>query len=168
MLFLLRKLLGNRVKSQGHLYFPGSVAEHLRLRTQRDNRSSYVKPDLMVFPPAYELPADAHRDRSDCALRMHKGAPPPELAVEILLVSSVARDYGVKRQLYAALGVQEYWICDVGGIRHPGSPVELQVYRLTADQTYAEVLPSWTDMAQDDTPTFWSDVCRFIHMKCGA
>ena len=168
MLFLLRKLLGNRAESQGHLYFPGSVAECLRLRTQRSNRSSYVKPDLMVFPPAYVLPADDHRDRSDCALRVHEGAPPPELAVEILLVSSVARDYGVKRQLYAALGVQEYWICDVGGIRHPNSPVELQVYRLTSDQTYAEVPPTWTDAARDDAPTFWSGVCsRHIHMVRG-
>ena len=168
MLFLLRKLLGNRAESQGRLYFPGPVAEHLQLRTQRGNRSSYVKPDLMVFPPAYELPADTHRDRSDCALRVHEGAPPPELAVEILLVTSVARDYEVKRQLYAALGVREYWICDVGGIRHPNSPVELQVYRLTDDQTYVEVPPTWTDAAQDDTPTFWSEVCSWhIHMVRG-
>ena len=159
MLFLLRKLLGNRAESQGHLYFPGPVAERLQLWTQKGNRSSYVKPDLMVFPPAYELPVEAHRDRSDCALRVHEGAPPPELAVEILLVSSVARDYGVKRQLYAALGVREYGICDVGGIRHPGSPVELQVYRLTADRTYVDVPPAWTDVAQDDAPTFWSEVC---------
>ena len=167
MLTLLRKLLGNRAESQGRLYFPGSVAERLRLRTQRGRRSSYVKPDLMVFPPAYELPTGAHRDRSDCALRVHEGAPPPELLVEILSVSSVTRDYGVKRQLYAALGVREYWICDVGGIRHPSSPVELQVYRLTADQTYVEVPPAWTNTAQDDAPTFWSEVCtrhiRVVH-----
>lgn len=168
MLYLLRKLLGNRAESQGHLYFPGPVAERLQLRTQKGNRSSYVKPDLMVFPPTHELPANAHRDRSDCALRVHEGAPPPELAVEILSVSSVARDYGVKRELYAALGVREYWICDVGGIRHSSSPVELQVYRLMANRTYAEVSPAWTDAAQDDTPTFWSEVCnRHVHVMPG-
>jgi len=168
MLFLLRKLLGNRAESQGRLYFPGPVAERLQLRTQKGKRSSYVKPDLMVFPPTHELPADAHRDRSDCALRVHEGAPPPELAVEILSVSSVARDYGVKRQLYAALGVREYWICDVGGIRHPSSPVELQVYRLTADRTYAEVPPAWSDAAQDEAPAFWSEVCStHIHVVHG-
>ena len=165
MLFLLRKLLGNRAESQGHLYFPGTVAERLRLRTQKGRSSSHVKPDLMVFPPAHELPAEAHRDRSDCALRVREGAPPPELAVEILSVSSVARDYGVKRQLYADLGVRE---CDVGGIRHPGSPVELQVYRLAADRTYTEVPPAWTDAAQNDTPTFWSEACnRHIHVMPG-
>ena len=168
MLFLLRKLLGNRAESQGRLYFPGLVAERLQLRTQQDNRSSYVKPDLMVFPPAYELPVETHRDRSDCALRVHEGAPPPELAVDILSVSSVARDYGVKRELYAALGVREYWICDVGGIRHPNSPVELQVYRLTTDATYADVPPAWTDATLDDAPTFWSEVCsRHIHVVPG-
>ena len=43
-----------------------------------------MKPDLMVFPPAYSLPAEVHRDRSDCALRPHDGDPPPELVVEIL------------------------------------------------------------------------------------
>ncbi len=99
---------------------------------------------------------------------MHEDTPPPELAAEILSVSSVARDYRVKRQLYAALGVREYWICDVGDIRHPGSPVELQVYRLTADRIYAGVPPAWTDAAQDDTPTFWSEVCsRHIHVVPG-
>ena len=90
------------------------------------------------------------------------------MAVGILSVSSVARDYGVKRQWYAALGVREYWICDVGGIRHPNSPVELQVYRMTAERTYAEVLPAWTDAAQDNAPTFWSEVCsKHIHMVRG-
>ena len=161
-------LLGNRAESQGRLYFPGSVAERLRLRAQKGRRSSYVKPDLMVFPPACELPTGAHRDRSDCALRVHEGAPPPELAVEILSVSSVARDYGVKRQLYAALGVREYWICDVDGIRQPSSPVELQAYRPAADRTYAEVPPAWTDAAPDEAPAFWSEVCsRHIHLVPG-
>lgn len=167
MLFLLRRVLGNRAESQGRLYYPGDLAEDLELLTRGGNRGSYVKPDLMVFPPAYVLPADAHRDRSDCALRVHEGAPPPELVVEILLVSSVARDYGVKRQLYAALGVREYWICDVGGIRHPDSPVSLQVYRLTGG-TYAEFAPAWMDAAQDDAPAFWSEVCnRHIHVVRG-
>ena len=41
MLTLLRKLLGNRAESQGHLYFPGPFAEHLQLRAQKGHRSSY-------------------------------------------------------------------------------------------------------------------------------
>ena len=50
--------------------------------------------------------------------------------VEILLASSAARDYGVKARLYADLGLAEYWVCDVGGMRGPDSPVELSVFRL--------------------------------------
>ena len=142
MLNLLREVLGNRAESQGRLYYPGDMAVRLDLLTRKDHRGSYVKPDLMVFPPAYALPAGMHRDRSDCALRPHEGEPPPELVVEILLVSSAARDYGVKARLYAALGVPEYWVCDVGGMRGPDSPVELSVFRLGADGRVATVPPS--------------------------
>ncbi len=162
MLITLRKLLGNRAESQGRLYFGGEVAAWLKLLTRGGNQSSYVKPDLMVFPSAYALSADAHRDRRDCSLRLHEGAPPPELVVEILSVSSVVRDYGVKAQLYAALGVAEYWVCDVGGIRGPDSPVELSVFRLDVDRLYAAVpatgQPNGSG-APSDSPAYWSDVC---------
>ena len=150
MLNLLREVLGNRAESQGCLYYPGDLAARLDLLTRRDHRGSYVKPDLMVFPPAYALPAGMHRDRSDCVLRMHEGAPPPELVVEVLSVSSVARDYGVKARLYAALGVAEYWVCDVGGMRRPDSPVELSVFRLGADGRYAPVPPSPSPLGAGD------------------
>ena len=142
MLNLLRGVLGNRAESQGCLYYPGDLAARLNLLTRRDHRGSYVKPDLMVFPPAYALPPGVHRERSDCVLRMHEGEPPPELVVEVLLVSSAARDHGVKARLYEALGVAEYWVCDVGGMRRSGSPVELSVFRPGADGRYAPVPPS--------------------------
>ena len=142
LLILLRTVLGNRAESQGRLYFAGDLAERLQLLTRGGNLGSYVKPDLMVFPQAYALPAGVHRERRDCALRTHEGAPPPELVVEVLSVSSVARDYGVKARLYAALDVPEYWVCDVGGMRRPNSPVELSVFRLGADGRYAPVAPS--------------------------
>ena len=167
MLFLLRKLRGNRAESQGRLYFPGPVAERLKLRTQGGNRSSYVKPDLMLFPPAFELPEDEHRDRSGCVLRVHEGAPPPELVVEILSVSSVRRDYGVKMRLYEALGVAEYWICDVGGIRNPGSPVELSLFRLGDDGLYAAVPASGVEngtVASSEALAYWSAVCG-VHIR---
>ena len=142
LLILLRTVLGNRAESQGRLYFAGDLAERLKLLTRGGNPGSYVKPDLMVFPPAYALPAGVRRERRDCALRTHEGEPPPELVVEVLSVSSVARDYGVKARLYEALGVAEYWVCDVGGMRRPGSPVELSVFRPGADGRYAPVPPS--------------------------
>ena len=142
MLTILRTVLGNHAESQGRLYFPGNITERLKLLTRGGNRGSYVKPDLMVFPSVYALPTGVHRDRSDCAPRTYEGDPPPELVVEILSVSSVVRDYGVKACLYMALGVAEYWVCDVGDIRGPDSPVELSVFRLGADGLYAPVSPS--------------------------
>ena len=63
MLNLLWGVLGDRVESQGCLYFAGGLAARLDFLTRRDHRGSYVKPDLMVFPSAYDLPAGAHRDR---------------------------------------------------------------------------------------------------------
>ena len=167
VLYPLRWLRGNRAESQGRLYFPGPVAERLKLRTQGGRRSSYVKPDLMLFPPEFELPAGEHRERRDCALRVHEGAPPPELVVEILSVSSVRRDYGVKRELYAALGVVEYWICDVGGIRRKGSPLALEVFRLGADGRYAAVPASGPvngAVAVSEFPAYWSAVCG-VHVR---
>ena len=154
MLIILRTVLGNRAESQGRLYYPGDLSDRLKLLTRGGNLGSYVKPDLMVFPPAHALPAGVHRDRSDCALRPHEGEPLPELVVEILSVSSVARDYGVKARLYAALGVPEYWVCDVGGIRGPDSPVELSVWRLGADGRYVPVPPSQPPVGTGD----WSEV----------
>ena len=150
LLILLRTVLGNRAESQGRLYFTGDLAERLKLLTRGGNLGSYVKPDLMVFPPAYALPAGVRRERRDCALRTHEGEPPPELVVEVLSVSSVARDYGVKARLYAALGVAEYWVCDVGGMRRPGSPVALSVFRLGADGRYAPVPPSQPPIGAGD------------------
>ncbi|MYA03163.1 MAG: Uma2 family endonuclease [Caldilineaceae bacterium SB0664_bin_22] len=172
MLNLLRTVLGNRAESQGRLYFPGNIAERLKLLTRGGNRGSYVKPDLMVFPSVYELPTGVHRDRSDCALRTHEGEPPPELVVEILSVSSVARDYGVKARLYAALGVAEYWVCDVGGIRGPDSPVELSVFRLGADGLYAPVSSSQPPAGSGDrweVPVYGSGVLdRPFRLRPGA
>ena len=143
MLTMLRKMLGNRVESQAHVCFPVSVAEQLALLTQEgylgtgDRPTTYVKPNLMVFPPNFALSAGERRPRADCALRLHQDDPPPELVVEILTWTTVQQDLVDKQRLYAALGVREYWVCDVGGIRAADSPVELQVFRLTDAGDYA-------------------------------
>ena len=73
--------------------------------------------------------------------------------MEFLSVSSVARDYGVKARLYAALGVTEYWVWTWGGMRGPDSPspVELPMFRprslRSAPGTY-EPRFQWWDAAQ--------------------
>ena len=174
MLTMLRKMLGNRVESQAHVCFPVSVAEQLALLTQEgylgtgDRPTTYVKPNLMVFPPNFALSAGERRPRADCALRLHQDDPPPELVVEILTWTTVQQDLVDKQRLYAALGVREYWVCDVGGIRAADSPVELQVFRLTDAGDYAPVASEWETEAAlrrpdapllSAVPAFWSAEC---------
>ena len=181
MLTTLRKVLGNRVESQGCVYFPVPIAERLALLTQgghlgvHDQPVTYVKPNLMVFPPHFALPAGVRRPRADCALRLHRDAPPPELVVEILTWTTVPQDLVDKRRLYAALGVREYWVCDVGGIRAADSPVELQVFRLTEAGTYAPVASDWEPedarrrSAAPPLPAFRSAACgTHVRLTAGA
>ena len=88
-------------------------------------------------------------------------------AVEILSASSVRRDHGVKRQLYEALGVPEYWICDVGGVRRKGSPVAMEVFRQGADGLHAAVSasgPANGTAAVSDIPAYRSAVCG-VHVR---
>ena len=137
MLAMLQKMLGNRIESQTRVCFPVLVADRLVLLTQEgplgtsDWPVTYVKPNLMVFPTHFALPSGVRRPRTDCALRLHQDDPLPVLVVEILTWTTVQQDLVDKRRLYVALGVREYWVCDAGGIRAVGSPVELQVFRLT-------------------------------------
>lgn len=81
-------------------------------------------------------------------------------------------DYGGKRGLYAALGVAEYWICDVGGIHGKGSPLELEVFRLGADGLYAAVSasePANGAVAVSDVPAYWRAECGvYVRLMAGA
>ncbi|MBI1928520.1 Uma2 family endonuclease, partial [Candidatus Poribacteria bacterium] len=52
---------------------------------------------------------------------------PPDLAIEIVAVESEGRDYEVKKQLYEATGVQEYWIIDPLGMN-------VEFYRLVGGE----------------------------------
>lgn len=60
-------------------------------------QGEYFIPDLMVV-------CDENLDE------LARYEKPPLIAIEILSPSSTSRDYYVKRQAYARLGVQEYWI----------------------------------------------------------
>ena len=104
---------------RGHLYFPGSVAEHLRLRTQRGNRSSYVKPDLMVFPPAYELPADAPPGPQRlCPARARRRAP---VGAGGRNPVGLLRGAGLRGQAAAVRGPRRARVLDMRRGRHPPS-----------------------------------------------
>ena len=71
-----------------------------------------VHPDLMVLPRAGMLGMATGRAR---ALRLDRGQPPPDLALEILSFGGMQRDLEDKLRLYARLGIREYLVYDPRG-----------------------------------------------------
>jgi Uma2 family endonuclease len=63
----------------------------------------YMEPDLIFV----------RRDREDEVIKDHAAVAAPDLVVEILSGSTAHRDRGIKRERYAAYGVEEYWIIDI-------------------------------------------------------
>ena len=112
-----------------------------------------VHPDLMVLPRAGMLGMATGRDR---ALRLDRGQPPPDLALEILFFGGMQRDLEDKLRLYAQLGIREYLVYDLGGKRRRSSPRELLMFRLEGGAyRRAEPEPKASDA---DPEEYWSEV----------
>ena len=112
-----------------------------------------VHPDLMVLPRADLLGMATGRDR---ALRLDRGQPPPDLALEILSFGGMQRDLADKLRLYAQLGIREYLVYDLGDKRWRGSPRELLLFRLE-NGAYRQAEPEPKE-ADTDPEEYWSDV----------
>jgi Uma2 family endonuclease len=92
----------------------------------RPNADTYIEPDILIFRNALD-----------------PGRVPPSetmLAVEVA-VSSLAYDTGRKSQIYAALGVPEYWVIDAATLatrihREPSA----KGYRSTTEAQAGETL----------------------------
>ncbi len=144
LLLVLREILGNRVEHEAELHFPA-----------RASRQSQVLPDLMVLPPACELPAETERGKEGRIVRLDEGHPLPELVAEIVSPTSEVRDLEDKLTLYAALGIAEYLTCHPGDLpdpdaNDPGAPAELRLFQLQPDRTYRQAA---------DAATCFSRVC---------
>ena len=105
-------------------------------RTNRATRESHpvrkgVRPDLLVR--AVLSASERERFMPEGVLRLDLGAPVPPLVLEVVSEGSAERDLDYKRHLYAAAGVSEYLVYDLGGKRWPGSPRELLMYRLEGE-----------------------------------
>ena len=112
-----------------------------------------VVPGLTVLPRAGMLGMATGRDH---ALRLHRGNPPPTLALEILPFGGMQRDLEDRLRLYAELGIREYLVYDLGGKRRQGSPRELLMFRQeNGVYRQAEPKPKETDADPDE---HWSDV----------
>ena len=81
-------------------------------------RGSFVAPDIfVVFGVDAEL---VERDRR--SYRIEEWGPPPAFVLEAASESTAARDIGVKREIYAGIGAQEYWRLDRKG-EYYGEPL---------------------------------------------
>lgn len=90
-----------------------------------------VRPNMLVR--SVMSPSERERFMPDGVLRLDLGAPVPPLVLEVVSEGSAERDLNYKRHLYAAAGVSEYLVYDLGGKRWSGSPWALLMYRLEGE-----------------------------------
>ena len=130
-------------------YIVGALRSHFRHRDDvlvsgaagflcydRTNLNARVVPDCLV---AFGVAAAAIRDRN--AYLIWEAGKPPDFVAEVASESTASNDLGHKRDLYARLGIQEYWRFDATGGSLYGSPLvgerlvdgEYQRYELHTD-----------------------------------
>ena len=92
----------------------------------------------------------------DGIFRLDMGEPVPEPVFECLSPTTAAWKPNGKMQLYAALGIKEYPVCDPGGMRASGAPARLLVHRLK-DGAY-RVIQANPELSAPDRPACASEV----------
>ena len=162
LLRVFRSLLGNRVEREPDLHFDPDFGGRAGMYTAKGHRISLVKPDLVVLPPALQLPEGVAR-HGGRTLRLNEGHPVPELVLEVLSPTTRNKDLTAKRALYALLGIREYATLDPGGQPEPDVPAALRLYRLQADGGYAEISGEPNGDGADRFP--YSETCgTFLHL----
>lgn len=127
----LLRLLGDFVEERDLGFIFGS-----RVAFRLDDTNG-PEPDI-----AFVSKAHAHR------IERGRVVGPPDLALEIVSLESIDRDYQKKRLLYQRAGVPEYWIVDdVQGT--------VTVFRLTPRGRYREVRPKKGELRSEALPGFW-------------
>jgi Uma2 family endonuclease len=107
-----------------------------RVALRLDNRNG-PEPDILFV----------HKSRLYRVKRRHiDGAA--DLVVEIVTPDSVERDYVLKRNLYEAMGILEYWIVDE-------MLEKITLLRLAANGKYREVRPRKRELHSKAMPGFW-------------
>ena len=107
---------------------PETVARANQATRQSHPVRKAVRPDMLVR--ATMSPSERERFMPRGVLRLDLGAPVPPLVLEVVSEGSAERDLNYKKHLYAAAGVSEYLVYDLGGKRRSGSPRELLMFRL--------------------------------------
>jgi Uma2 family endonuclease len=107
---------------------PGVVHRNLAIRWDREHPKVGVDPDVCwVASPPPDWPSEERWD--SLRLWLTDGAVPP-LAVEVVSRHHPYKDYVRVQDKYAAVGVEELWVCDPNrfGPKALGGPVLLQVW----------------------------------------
>ena len=136
-------------------FHPDTIEFANRVANERRPVLKGVRPDLMVLV-VLSAP-ERERFMPQGVLRLDWGAPIPPLVLEVLSRGSASRDLDYKRHLYAAAGVFEYLVYDLGGKRRVNSPRELLLYRLQPDGAYHRIAPD-PDMSGSGLAAFRSEV----------
>ena len=115
-----------------------------------------VRPDMLIRT-AMSV-SERERFMPKGVLRLDLGAPVPPLVLEVVSEGSANRDLNYKKHLYAAAGVSEYLVYDLGGKRRSRSPRELLMYRLeggsyrqapVADEYWSDVFGTYVRFQPD-------------------
>ena len=118
-----------------------------------DGQQQVVKPDCYV---AFDVDAAAIRRRNGYFMR--SVGKPPEFCLEIASPSTSGQDTGPKREIYAYLGVGEYWRFDGTGGEHYGEGLVGE--RLVAGKYQRiEVAEDGDGVARGYSPTLGMDIC---------
>ena len=130
-------------------------------RVNQTTRASHpvkkgVRPDILIRT-AMSV-SERERFMPKGILRIDLGAPVPPLMMEVVSEGSANRDLNYKMHLYAAAGVSEYLVYDLGGKRRSRSPRELLIYRLeggsyrqapVADEYWSDVFGTYVRFQPD-------------------
>ena len=114
----LQAAFGLRVLREPDLHVSSRTSEDAAFLTASGKPKLKVQPDAVVLPQA--LNTDREHSKREHNIRLDQGDALPELVVEVLSYSTEDNDLGEKWRLYAALGIREYLLIDVGEPQEPG------------------------------------------------
>jgi len=150
---------------------PGSIHQAVSFRLSRlfgnfcedqDAGTAYHAPYDVIFGEGDYMEPDlifVRRDREDEVIKDHAAVAAPDLVVEILSDSTAHRDRGIKRERYAAYGVEEYWIIDINA-------KQVEVYRRIGGELHcARIENDWLSYRPLPGPELVIDVPHLLRPR---